>query len=127
MLDSVQIQGRFVKDPELRKTNSGKDVTSFTLAVEHDKDNTSFIDCVAWDKTAQLITTHFTKGNMIVCWGALKTRTYEDSSGSKRKAVEVVLNGFSFCEKKDAGAAIPPVIDIPAAPAQIGNEEDLPF
>ena len=96
------IQGRFVKDPELRRTTTGKAVTSFTLAVDNPgKDSgASFIDCVAWDKTAEFINNYFQKGNAIIVEGRLASRQYETKEGFKRTITEVVVSQAHFCEKK---------------------------
>lgn len=96
------IQGRFVKDPELRRTTTGKAVTSFTLAVDNPgKDSgASFIDCVALDKTAEFINNYFQKGNAIIVEGRLASRQYEAKDGNKRTVTEVVVSQAHFCEKK---------------------------
>lgn len=102
MLNFVGIQGRFVRDPEMRRTNSGKAVVSFTLAVDRPgKDNgAAFIPCVAWEKTAEFISNYFMKGNAIVVEGRLDSREWTDKDGNKRTAYEVVVNQAHFCEKK---------------------------
>ena len=106
MLNFVGIQGRFVRDPEMRRTNSGKAVVSFTLAVDRPgKDNgAAFINCVAWDKTAEFINNYFMKGNAIVVEGRLDSRDWTDKDGNKRTAYEVVVNQAHFCEKKENAA-----------------------
>lgn len=103
MLNFVGIQGRFVRDPEMRRTNSGKAVASFTLAVDRPgKDNgAAFIPCVAWEKTAEFINNYFTKGNAIVVEGRLDSRDWNDKDGNKRTAYEVVVTQAHFCEKKE--------------------------
>ena len=80
MLNSITLMGRIVRDPENRKTATGKSVTSFTLAVERDiktngEKETDFIDCVAWNGTADLVAKYFTKGRMAVVRGRLQIRT----------------------------------------------------
>jgi len=81
MLNRITIMGRLVKDPELRRTQSGTSVCSFTVAVDRDfqsKDNaerqTDFIDVVAWRQTAEFICKYFGKGRMIVVDGSLQSR-----------------------------------------------------
>ena len=97
------IQGRFARDPELRRTNNGKAVTSFTLAVDNPgKDSgASFIDCVAWDKTAEFINNYFMKGNAIIVEGRLSSRQFETKEGYKKTVTEVVVHQAHFCEKKN--------------------------
>ena len=102
MLNHSVIMGRFVRDPELRRTNTGKAVTSFTIACDKPgKDNgASFIDCVAWEKTAEFIDNYFIKGSAIIVEGRLESRQYETKDGQKRTVTEVVVTQAHFCEKK---------------------------
>ena len=102
MLNHVTIMGRLVRDPELRRTNSGKAVTSFAIACDKPgKDSgASFIDCVAWEKTAEFVNNFFTKGSAIIVEGRLESRQYETKDGQKRTATEVVVAQAHFCEKK---------------------------
>lgn len=106
MINTVVLMGRLVAAPELRQTTNGTSVTAFTLAVDRkfSKDKTvDWIDCVAWQNTAEFICKYFGKGSMIALTGSIQTRTYEDKNGNKRKAVEVVADGASFCgAKKDS-------------------------
>ena len=102
MLNHSVIMGRFVRDPELRRTNSGKAVCSFTIACDKPgKDSgASFIECVAWEKTADFINNYFLKGSAIVVEGRLVSRQYETKDGQKRTVTEVVVAQAHFCEKK---------------------------
>ena len=102
MLNHSVIMGRFVRDPELRRTNSGKAVCSFTIACDKPgKDSgASFIECVAWEKTADFINNYFLKGSAIVVEGRLESRQYETKDGQKRTVTEVVVAQAHFCEKK---------------------------
>lgn len=102
-LNHVAIQGRFVRDPETRRTNTGKAVVSFTLAVDNPgKDSgASFIECVAWEKTGEFISNYFMKGNAIIVEGRLTSRSYETKEGHKRTVQEVVVSQAHFCEKKE--------------------------
>ena len=102
MLNHSVIMGRLVRDPELRRTNSGKAVTSFAIACDKPgKDSgASFIDCVAWEKTAEFVNNFFTKGSAIIVEGRLESRQYETKDGQKRTATEVVVSQAHFCEKK---------------------------
>lgn len=108
-MNTVLLMGRLVRDPELRRTQSGTAVTSFTLAVDRgfaDKDGNrqaDFIDCVAWKGTAEFVAKWFVKGQMAAVAGALRVRSWEDNEGNRRKAVEVVVSTAEFCGgKKDA-------------------------
>jgi single-strand DNA-binding protein len=91
--------GRATKDIELRKTQSGKSVASFTLAVRRDKDNTDWIPCIAWNKTAELLSQYVHKGNRIGVSGRIQTRNYE-SNGQRVYVTEVVADEIEFLENK---------------------------
>ena len=122
-LNFASIQGRFVAAPELKTTTSGKSVTSFTIACQHDKENASFIDCVAWERTAETICQYFGKGDVIIVEGGIKTRNWEDKHGNKRKETEIQVDAFHFCgtaEKK-------PDTEPKAEPKAESGEGDLPF
>lgn len=97
------IMGRLVKDPELRRTQSGKSVVSFTIACDKPgKDSgADFIPCVAWDKTADFIDQYFMKGSPIAVEGRLSSRQYEAKDGQKRTVLEVVVSQAHFCGKKE--------------------------
>jgi single-strand DNA-binding protein len=131
-MNVVTVLGRTTADVELRKTNSNKSVASFTLAVRrnHSKDNTDFLDCIAWDKTAETISRYVRKGSMIAIQGSIQTRMYEDKNGNKRKITEIVANNVSFCggknESNTGSIDVPPPTDaeyrdIPE------TDEELPF
>ena len=110
MLNHIVIMGRMVRDPELRKTQSGTSVASFTLAVDRDsasegaEKETDFIDCVAWKGTADFASGYFFKGSMAVVDGRLQLRDWKDKDGNDRKSVEVVADSVEFADGKDQGA-----------------------
>lgn len=107
-LNRVTISGRLSRDIELRRTQSGTAVTSFTLAVDDDfKDKqtgerpTSWVDCVAWGATAEFMSRYLgTKGRMVILDGRLKTRDWTDKNGNKHKATEVVAEHVYFGDSK---------------------------
>ena len=109
MLNTIIIQGRIVRDPELRRTGSGIAVASFTVAVDRDfaqdgKKETDFIDCVAWRQTGEFVSKYFKKGSMIVVKGRLQIRNWNDKDGNKRKTAEVVADNCYFgSTKSDSG------------------------
>ena len=124
--------GNLTKDPELKTTQSGLSVTSFSIGVRRDKENTDFIDVVAWRQTAENICKYFHKGDKIAITGRLQTRSYEDRQGNKRKAVEVVANAFDFVGGKGTGETTKTPYSAPqgniAAPGEIeGENVTLPF
>lgn len=94
-MNNVSIAGRLTRDPELRKTQTGKSVANFSIAISMGKDKTEFVNCIAWEKTGELITEYCKKGDMIPCVGELQTRTWE-KDGEKRYATEVVVHKFDF-------------------------------
>ena len=149
MLNKIFIMGRLTRDPELRRTQSGTPVTSFSLAVDRDfkaqngEKETDFIDIVAWRSTAEFVSKYFSKGRMAVVEGRLQIRDWTDQNGGKRRSAEVVAENVYFGDsKRDAGGdygAAPaysaPAGRGPAAPmgghsdfAEIGEEDgELPF
>ena len=96
------LMGRMTRDPELRYTSGGKAYTNFTLAVQKTKDEAEFIDCVAWEKTAENIAEYFRKGNRILIQGRLSVSSYEQN-GEKRKFTRVLANTFEFIDSKNSG------------------------
>ena len=107
MLNTITLMGRLTHDPELRRTNNGTAVTSFTIAVDRDfgDNETDFIECVGWKHTAEFINKHFHKGKMAVVKGRLQIRSWNDKDGNKRKTAEVVVDSIYFGDtKKDIGA-----------------------
>ena len=110
MLNKVFIMGRLTRDPELRRTQTGTPVASFSLAVDRDfKDKatgertTDFIDVVSWRNTAEFVSRYFTKGRMDVVEGRLQMRDWTDKDGNKRRSAEVVADQVYFGDagKKD--------------------------
>ena len=106
MLNNVIIMGRLTRDPELRRTQGGTAVTSFTLAVDRDfksqsgEKETDFIDVVAWRSTAEFVAKYFTKGRMAAVEGRIQVRDWQDKDGNRRKSVEVVADNVYFADSK---------------------------
>ena len=93
------LMGRLTAEPELRRTQSGKDVLSFCLAVDRgygEKKETDFINCVAWEHTARFVSQYFRKGSLIAVNGSIRTRKYEDKYGNSRIATEVLVDHAFF-------------------------------
>lgn len=107
MLNHVALQGRLTRDPELRRTQNGVPVTSFSLAVSGRKDDTLFVDCVAWRGAAEAICQYLGKGRMIIVEGALQSREWNDKDGNRRKSIEVNVSQFHFCDKKESAPQYP--------------------
>lgn len=97
MLNNITLAGRLVNDPEMRATQNGIHVASFTLAVdrEYQKDKpteTDFIPCVAWSKTADYVCRNFIKGELVILTGRLQLRDWTDKDGIKRRSSEVIVS-----------------------------------
>ena len=150
MLNKIILMGRLTRDPELRRTQSGTAVTSFSLAVDRDfksqsgEKETDFIDIVAWRGTAEFVSKYFTKGRMAVVEGRLQIRDWTDRDGGKRRSAEVIADNVYFGDSKREGGSDyspAPAYGTPApsrgyaAPAggqsdfaEIGEEDgELPF
>lgn len=98
-MNIVCLIGRLTREPEIRTTNNGLAVANFTLAVDSGKDKTEFINCVAWDKTANLLKDYFHKGDQCGLTGFLTSRNWEDRDGNKRTSIEVTANRLDFGAK----------------------------
>ena len=130
MLNKIFLMGRLTRDPELRRTQTGTPVASFSLAVDRDfKDkatgerSTDFIDVVAWRQTAEFVSRYFTKGRMAVVEGRLQIRDWTDKEGGKRRSAEVVADNVYFGESKrrDGGDTSRPAAPSASAPAHRGS------
>ena len=92
----AQLMGNITRDIELKTTASGKDVVSFSMAINSKKDgDTDYIDVVAWEQSAKTLAQYATKGKPLVVFGRLKQRTFEQD-GYKRSKLELVLEQFFF-------------------------------
>ena len=106
MLNRCIIMGRLTRSPELRRTQSGKAVTSVTLAVDRDfkgqngEKETDFIDVVAWGNTAEFLCNYFSKGRMAVVEGRLQIHDWTDKDGNKRKSAEIQVSNIYFADSK---------------------------
>ncbi|MCL2087952.1 MAG: single-stranded DNA-binding protein [Oscillospiraceae bacterium] len=150
MLNRVILMGRITAAPELKQTQSGLAVTSFSIAVDRnyksagqERAATDFINIVAWRQTAEFICKYFTKGSLIAIEGSIETRHYEDKNGNKRTAVEVIAERAHFTgEKKGDGGGGSGIENRFNEPAPIGanisvgddvdfevvdGEDELPF
>jgi single-strand DNA-binding protein len=139
--NKVILIGNLTADPELKQTQNGISVTSFSIAVSRrfsskSQDNAQqadFINVVAWRNTAEFITKYFQKGKSILIVGSLQTRNWTDQNGQKRYITEVVAEEAQFVEKKgegvSAGAAPAPYGASPKDVAfeEMSTDDDLPF
>ena len=127
MLNRIILMGRLTRDPELRHTQTGTAVASFSLAVDRDFRNrdsgekgVDFIDVVAWRNTAEFVSKYFTKGRMAVVEGRLQIRDWTDREGGKRRSAEVVTDNIYFGDSKRDGETGGASFSRPAAPADYG-------
>lgn len=106
-MNCVVLIGRMTRDVELRRTASGKAVASFALAVNKDYRNeqggydADFIECVAFEQRAEIISKYVHKGDRFAVLGQLATRSYENKEGKKVKVTEVKVTGFDFLKNKE--------------------------
>ena len=109
MLNHITAAGRLTKDPELRRTQNGVAVASFTIACDRDIKDASgnkqpdFIDCVAWRNTAEFVDKYFTRGRMVIVSGRLQTREWTDKNGNKRRNAEILAESVYFGDSKRSG------------------------
>ena len=105
-MNKVILIGRMVKDPELKATTSGTSVCSFTVACDRkyvkqgEERKADFINCVAWQQSAEAISRHFLKGHRIALEGRLEVRTWKDNDGKTNYATDVVVENWEFCQSK---------------------------
>lgn len=132
MLNKIVIMGRMTADPELRRTQTGTPVTTFTLAVDRDyksqdgERETDFIECVAWKGAAEFVAKYFGKGRQAIVEGRLQLRTWTDKEGNKRKAYEVLAANVYFGDSKreETGGSYAKPVEY----AEIEDDDgDLPF
>lgn len=106
MLNSCDFQGRLAADPELRTTQTGKQVASFRMAVDRDMVDanghrpTDWLTFTAWGKTAEFVSKYFRKGSAAVVHSRCQTRQYEDKNGNNRTAIEFVVDNIYFAGPK---------------------------
>ena len=129
-LNKIIIMGRMTADPELKTTQTGTPVVSFTLAVDRNfKDKQTgeravdFIPCNAWRQTAEFVCRYFNKGRMAVVEGSLQMRKWTDKDGNKRTSAEVVAENVYFGDTKTDGITPPekPVFE------EVTDDVELPF
>ena len=138
-LNKVILGGRLTADVELKQTQSGVSVSPFTIAINRNytqgnQQQTDFINCVAWRKTAEFISKYFKKGSSICVTGEIQVREWTDSNNQKRYATEVIVAEAMFVDSKnDNATCIPDVYGLPSfstnAPnfEEVKTDDDLPF
>ena len=137
MLNRIILSGRLTRDPELRRTQSGIPVASFSLAVNRDfKDKATretpvdFIDIVAWRHTGEFAANYFAKGSMAVVEGRLQIRDWTDREGGRRRTAEVVASSIYFGDSAKKSAPAPAAntdATPPTSEFESEADEELPF
>ena len=130
-MNKVYLIGRTTKDIDLRTTNSGKTVAVFSLAVPKAKrdDGVDYIDCVAWEKLAELIQRYVGKGHRIAVSGRLSKRSYTDKNGNSREVTEIVCDDVEFLQEKPKETPKQAETKIPSVSVDFESDDDeeLPF
>ena len=140
MVNKVVLQGRLVAAPELRSTQSGKSVASFTIAWSEkygEQEQQLFLPCIAWGKTGEMASRYFTKGQEAAVDGKLVTRKWKDQNGNNRSTTELIVDRMHFCGPKRDGESSntyngyqPAGPGVPVGFSDIGDNEEpgeLPF
>jgi len=140
-MNKVIVVGRLTRDPEVRYTQAGKAVASFSVAVDSgfgDNKRADFIPVVVWDKLAEVCGNNLTKGRRVLVEGRLQIRDYEDKDGQKRRAAEIIAQNIEFLDTKKDGQQTTPKADAPGKNmaggydvssfgTEVFPEEEIPF
>ena len=144
-VNKVFLMGRLTSDPEQRVSQSGISVANFTIAISRriKREETDFIDCVAFRQTAEVICKYFKKGSLIIAFGSLQVDNWKDKDGKSRKTARVVVDDVQFGEsKKSSEGSSPRDFDRKEEPVAFSNagssdifddvkdietDEELPF
>ncbi len=133
--NKVILIGNMTADPELKQTQGGLSVCSFSIAVNRrfkteGQQDCDFITVVAWRQTAEFVSRYFKKGNPILICGQLQTRSWTDNQGNKRTATEVVADEVSFVASAPQQSTAPTQPDPQSSgvpnPMQWGNQNYTP-
>jgi single-strand DNA-binding protein len=103
-MNKVLLIGRLTRDAELRYTPSGKAVASFTVAVQRNKEEADFINCVAWNKVAENLANYTSKGSLVGVEGSIQTRSYKNNEGKMVYVTEVWAQSVEFLSSKGKGS-----------------------
>ena len=116
MLNHMTLQGRLVREPELRSTDSGTPVCSFTVAwSEKYRENETklFLSCTAWRSSGEMVAKYFHKGQEIIVEGKLSTREWTDRNGNKRSTNEMTVDRVHVCGPKQSEGGNVPESELP--------------
>lgn len=131
MINRTILQGRLCADPEMRRTQNGTAVCSFRVAWSEtikDRETKLFLNCVAWQGTAEMICKYFRKGKELAVEGRLSTREYDDRDGNRRSVTEMTVDRVHFCGKNEDAQGMPPRTDGKSQFEEMDEDDsDLPF
>lgn len=132
MVNRMILQGRLCVEPEMRRTNNGTAVCSFRVAWSEtvkDRETKLFLNCVAWQGTAEMICKYFRKGKELAVEGRLSTREYDDRDGNRRSVTEMTVDRVHFCGKNEDAQGMPPRTDVKSQLVELDEDDmsDLPF
>ena len=129
-MNKVILLGRLTRDPEVRYTQSGKAVASFSNAVNRfagGQEQADFIPIVAWEKLAETCGNNLTKGRRVLVEGRLSVRSYEANDGQKRRVTEVVAQNVEYLDSRQTSGTEAGNIDINSFGKDVFPEEEIPF
>lgn len=131
MVNRMILQGRLCADPEMRRTQNGTAVCGFRVAWSEtikDRETKLFLNCVAWQGTAEMICKYFRKGKELAVEGRLSTREYDDRDGNRRSVTEMTVDRVHFCGKNEDAQGMPPRMDGKSQFMEMDEDDsDLPF
>ena len=132
MINRTILQGRLCADPEMRRTNNGTAVCSFRVAWSEtikDRETKLFLNCVAWQGTAEMICKYFRKGKELAVEGRLSTREYDDRDGNRRSVTEMTVDRVHFCGKNEDAQGTFHRTDVTSQLVELDEDDslDLPF
>lgn len=132
MINRTILQGRLTATPEIRTTQSGHKVTSFTVAWNAkygDKETNLFLNCTAWNGTAEFVCKYFTKGQQIIVEGKLQTNSFTDKEGNNRSVIDLSVDGVSFCgsNSDNSPATASAEIKAKSVVVPVDDDNDYPF
>lgn len=131
MINRTILQGRLCADPEMRRTQNGTAVCSFRVAWSEtvkDRETKLFLNCVAWQGTAEMICKYFRKGKELAVEGRLSTREYDDRDGNRRSVTEMTVDRVHFCGKNEDAQGTFPRTDSNSKFMEMDEDDsDLPF
>lgn len=111
-INRVVLLGNMTRDPELRRTGTGKAVTNFTLALNrYNNDEADFVDCVCWERIAENTAQYCYKGSKVAVEGSIQTGSYVDKDGHNRKTVNVLCNRVEFINTNNSNNNLQPQIN----------------